>query len=400
MQQRLTVSEATSFIKACIDEGVPPLWVEGEISNFVAHTSGHFYFSLKDARAQLRCVMFRGANARLRFHPCDGSNCAALGRVTVYPRNGQYQLIVERLLPLGAGELQAAFEALKQRLETEGLYDAARKRRLPTYPESIGVVTSRTGAAIRDIVKILRRRWPPIRIVLRPTQVQGEGAARSIVEAIEAFNRSGDVDLLIVGRGGGSLEDLWAFNEEVVARAIAASEIPVISAVGHETDTTIADFVADLRAPTPSAAAELAVRDFREVLSSARVALDRCARALMRAIESLRLRVDALGRSYALRSPLDRLLQETQRADDLLRRAAQGLAATLTRTRDRIGYLEGRIEALSPSGVLQRGYAMALDHEGLLIRSVMDVESGDSLRVELRDGVLSCRVEKRVKRKA
>ena len=276
VRETLSVSAATALVKQCLEQGIGPLWVEGEICDFVAHRSGHFYFTVKDAEAQLRCVMFRGANLRLRFLPRDGMQCALFGRVTVYARNGQYQLIAERLHPVGEGELQAAFLALKERLEQEGLFAPERKRRLPAIPESIGIVTSPTGAAIRDIQRVLRRRWPPIRIVLRPTVVQGREAAADIVAGIRALDRRQDIDVIIIGRGGGSLEDLWAFNEEGVARAVAAARLPVISAVGHEIDFTIADFVADLRAPTPSAAAELAVPDAREVLAGAGTDLRRC----------------------------------------------------------------------------------------------------------------------------
>ena len=395
MQPRLTVSQATALIKECIEQGLSSLWIEGEISDFVAHRSGHYYFTLKDVGAQLRCVMFRHANLRLRFLPQDGMQCALFGRVTVYERNGQYQLLVERMLPLGAGELQLAFEALKERLAAEGLFDAARKRRLPEYPQVIGVVTSPSGAVIRDIQRILRRRWPPIRIVLRPARVQGEGAAADIAGGIEAFNRCSEIDLVIVGRGGGSLEDLWAFNEEIVARAIAGSRIPIISAVGHETDATIADFVADLRAPTPSAAAEMAVRDFREVLGQARMWRDRGARSLGRKLSELRLHLRALEQGPALRSPLDRVRQASQRADELLQRAMRGAQVALVAARERLARLATQVEALNPEGVLERGYALAFDADGRLVASVTGVGPGDQLRVKLRDGHLDCRVEGR-----
>lgn len=398
MQRRHTVSEATALIKECIEESLPPLWVEGEISNFVAHTSGHFYFSLKDSSAQLRCAMFRSANRRVRFRPRDGMQCAALGRVGVYARSGQYQLIVERLLPLGEGELQAAYEALKLRLAAEGLLDAERKRRLPAYPQTIGIVTSPTGAAVRDVVKVLRRRWPPMRILLCPVKVQGPGAAEEIARGIARFDRRSDVDLLIVGRGGGSLEDLWAFNEEIVARAIAAARHPVISAVGHEIDTTICDLVADLRAATPSAAAELAVRDVREVLAEAMHSRRRAAQALRRRITELRLRLDALTRSHALRSPLDRMRQESQHADELLRRAARALERATAAARERCRHLAERLAALNPAAVLSRGYALAYEADGTLLRSVGPVRIGARIRLELGDGVLECRVESLVPR--
>jgi exodeoxyribonuclease VII large subunit len=391
----LTVSEATALVRECLQGGLTPLWVEGEISNFLAHRSGHFYFTLKDADAQLRCVMFRNANLKLRFLPEDGMQCALFGRITVYERSGQYQLLTERMLPVGAGELQLAFERLKARLAAEGLFEAARKRLLPAYPEMIGVVTSQSGAAVRDIVRVLRRRWPPVRIILRPAQVQGEGAAADIARAIEELNRLPECDLLIVGRGGGSLEDLWAFNEEAVARAIAGSAKPVISAVGHETDTTIADFVADLRAPTPSAAAELAVRDFREVLTEARRGRSRCERGLARRLAELRLRLRSLETGSALRNPLDRVRGASQRADELLARAARGALGALTAARQRLARLEAHVAALNPEAVLERGYALAFDAAGRVVAGVSAAPVGARLRVRLRDGELDCLVEDR-----
>ncbi|MCK4306149.1 MAG: exodeoxyribonuclease VII large subunit [Candidatus Eisenbacteria sp.] len=393
MQQRLTVSEVTSLIKHCIEDAIAPLWVEGEISNFVAHRSGHFYFSLKDAHAQLRCAMFRNANQRLRFMPEDGMQCAAFGRASVYAPSGQYQLIAERLLPIGEGELQLAFEALKQRLAAEGLFDAARKRPLPAFPETIGVVTSPTGAAIRDIVKVLRRRWPPIRIILRPSAVQGKGASQDIARGIEELCRCDAADLLIVGRGGGSLEDLWAFNEEITARAIASSSIPVISAVGHEIDTTIADLAADVRAPTPSAAAEIAVRDLPQTFADLRHSLDRAATALTRRLSEYKLKLEALGRSRGMQSPVDRLLQEGQHADELLLRGQRAVTQRLVATQDRLTALGARIEALNPTAVLERGFALAFDSAGRLLHAAGDVADGDEVRLQLGRGALLCRVE-------
>jgi len=394
MRGALSVSAATALVKECLEQGITPLWVEGEISDFVAHRSGHFYFTVKDAEAQLRCVMFRGANARLRFTPRDGLQCALFGRISVYPRSGQYQLIAERMQPVGEGELQAAFQALKERLQNEGLFAPERKRRLPAIPERIGIVTSPTGAAIRDIQRVLRRRWPPIAIVLRPTVVQGREAAADIVAGIEALDRRADIDLIIVGRGGGSLEDLWAFNEEPVARAIAAAKLPIISAVGHEIDFTIADFVADLRAPTPSAAAELAVPDARDVLTGAGSDLRRCARAVRRRLDEGRLRLEGLARSRALVSPLDRVRQASQRADELLQRCARAAESRLRRAGERAAAVAGRLEALNPGSVLERGYAVAFDERGRLVTRAAALSAGDCLRVVLREGAVRCRVER------
>ncbi len=389
----LSVKAATTLIKSCIEQGIGPLWVEGEISNFVAHSSGHFYFSLKDPEAQLRCVMFRGANSRLRFRPKDGMQCMLFGRVTVYERSGQYQLIVERLDPVGEGRRQAALLALKERLQGEGLFDAARKRKLPAMPRTIGIVTSPTGAAIRDLQRVLTRRWPPIRIILRPTVVQGVDAPADIVAGIEALARRTDIDLLIVGRGGGSSDDLWAFNEEIVVRAIAASPTPVISAVGHEIDFTLADFAADLRAPTPSAAAELAVPEAREVLGVARSNLSRCTRAVGRKMHEARLRLEGIARGRALQNPLDRIRQLAQRADELMARARQS-ALNLERTeRARLAGVIARIEALHPAAVLERGFAIAFDEGGDLVTRAGSLSQGACVRLVLREGVLRCRVE-------
>lgn len=392
--QRLSVSAVTKLVKRCLEDALAPLWVEGEVSNFVAHSSGHFYFSMKDAGAQLRCVMFRGANHRLRFRPEDGIHCAAFGRITVYERSGQYQLIVERLLPVGEGALQLALEQLKARLDAEGLFDPTRKRSLPEYPETIGVVTSPTGAAVRDIVRVLRRRWPAVRIVLAPVRVQGEGAAEEIAAAIAAFNHAAAADVLIVGRGGGSLEDLWAFNEEIVARALAASRIPTISAVGHEIDITIADFVADLRAPTPSAAAEVAVRDVRDVLEVLEGQIARCDAALLRRVGDLRLKLDGLGRSRALQSPLDRTRQEGQRADEMIARIGRALEIALERLKRRLSGVGGRLTALNPEGVLERGYALAFDGEGGLLRRADQVTPGDRILIHLGYGRIAAVVER------
>jgi exodeoxyribonuclease VII large subunit len=396
VEPRWTVRELTARIKALLDEGIEPLWVEGEISNFVAHRSGHYYFTLKDAEAQLRCVMFRNANLRLRFVPEDGLQCALFGRVTVYERSGQYQLVAERMLPLGAGELQLAFEQLRARLAGEGLFAAERKRALPAYPETIGVVTSPSGAVLRDIQRVLRRRWPPVRIVLRPAQVQGPGAAADIARGIADLERLGVCDLLIVGRGGGSLEDLWAFNEEAVARAIAGCRIPVISAVGHETDVTIADFAADLRAPTPSAAAEMAVRDFREVLAEALALRERAGRAVARRLAEARLRLRSVEKGAGLRSPLDRARQASQRADELVERARRAVERSLALAGERMARLAAQVRALSPEAVLERGYAIVFGPGGKLVARAAGVCAGGRVRVQLLDGRLECRVEERV----
>src|SRR5204863_4564033 len=264
----LTVSALTEKLRQVLEEKFPMVWVEGEISNFKVYGSGHAYFTLKDSGAQVRAVLFRNRMRRIRFEPGDGLHVLAMGSVEVYPQRGEYQLVVELLEPRGLGALQLAFEQLKARLAAEGLFDEGRKRALPRFPRKIGIVTSPSGAAIRDMLRVIGRRFGELHIVLAPCRVQGDGAAEEIARGIRDLNALGDVDVLIVGRGGGSLEDLWAFNEEVVARAIAGSKVPVISAVGHEVDVTIADFVADLRAPTPSAAAELVVREKQTIVET------------------------------------------------------------------------------------------------------------------------------------
>ncbi|HDZ10569.1 MAG TPA: exodeoxyribonuclease VII large subunit, partial [Bacteroidetes bacterium] len=261
-----TISEITRKIKRLLENAIPSIWLEGEISNFKRHSSGHIYFVLKDENSQISCVMWRGRNNGLYFTPQDGMKIQARGNVTVYEKRGNYQFEVLQMQPAGLGELQMALEQLKQSLKAEGLFDEQHKKKIPQYPEKIGIVTSPTGAAIRDLVSVVQRRFPSVQLILNPVRVQGAEAAGEIARAIDEFNAYGDVDVLIVGRGGGSLEDLWAFNEEVVARAIFRSKIPVISAVGHEIDFGISDFVADLRAPTPSAAAELVVRNREELL--------------------------------------------------------------------------------------------------------------------------------------
>lgn len=392
MQARLSVSEATALVKGCIEESLAPLWVEGEISNFTAHGSGHFYFSIKDAGAQMRCVMFSSANRRLRFQPEAGMSCALFGRLTVYERSGQYQLIAERMLPAGEGELQLALEALKARLAAEGLFDQSRKRELPSFPGTIGVVTSRTGAAIRDIVQVLKRRWPSVQIVLRPTLVQGPGAAEDIAAGIAQLAALSNIDIIIAGRGGGSLEDLWAFNEEVVVRAVADCCVPLISAVGHEIDHTLADLAADLRAPTPSAAAEIAVPDIAELIGLLRRQDEICRTLLKGKLRELSRRLAAAAASRALISPLDRLRQESQRTDDLLARCDRALTVKLERVSQRLRTAGRQLEALSPVAVLHRGYALALSKNGELIRTSETVAVSDEIRIQLGSGVLHCNV--------
>jgi exodeoxyribonuclease VII large subunit len=434
----LTVSALTGLIKGTLAEAFPAVWVKGEISGFKRHGSGHLYFALKDAGAVLGCVMWKGRAGRLAFEPQDGHEVEAFGAVSVYEPQGRYQLVVDELRPAGVGALLLALEELKRRLAAEGLFDPARKRPLPRYPARIGLVTSPTGAAVRDLVKVLRARWPSIGLVLAPVRVQGEGAAREIAAAIERVDRFGNVDLLIVGRGGGSLEDLWAFNEEPVVRAIAACRRPVISAVGHEVDVTLADFAADLRAATPSNAAELAVPDRTDVahrVAQWRGRLERAARA---AAADRRRRLEALTARYGFRRQEEALGHLQQRVDELLDRLHDAVRSMLEHARERLRHvasryglrewprllearreeledhreqldaavvqavlarrtralaLADRLRALSPRLVLERGYCLVRGPDGTFVRAAAALAVGERLMIEFARGEADARVE-------
>ncbi len=382
---RLTVSRLVALLRETVEDNFVQVLVEGELSNFAAPASGHWYFTLKDDQAQLRAVMFRVQNRLLRFLPENGMQVACSGRVSVYSQRGELQLIVDALHPLGAGGLQLAFEQLKTRLAAEGLFAAERKRPLPAHPATVGVVTSATGAAIYDILNVLRRRAAGLRIILRPVRVQGEGAPAEIAEAIGDLNRQGLAEVLIVGRGGGSLEDLWAFNTEVVARAIAASAMPVISAVGHEIDVTIADFVADLRAPTPSAAAEL--------VAASRLELERhLDHLVLRLAGQIRGRLAlweerVAGFKGRLRSPLADLALSRQRHLALERRLLRAWQGRLRETAGQLATLGARLDALSPLRTLERGYAVAVaEKDGRVVTDARDLAAGDRLQLLLARG--------------
>ena len=394
-----TVSQITRCIKDCVEKSVGSVWVEGEISNFKAYGSGHCYFTLKDDGAQLPCVLWRAAAERLAFMPEDGAKVLAQGRVSVYEPRGQYQLVVERMEPLGAGALAVAFEQLKRKLAAEGLFDESRKRPLPRFPRCIGIVTSPTGAAIQDLLKVIFNRWPA-NIVIAGARVQGEGSAAEIVAALQRIHRlrgPDRPDVLIVGRGGGSLEDLWAFNEEPVARAIAASKIPTISAVGHEVDFTIADFVADVRAATPSHAGEMVVplyAECRDRLEGLRALLPA---ALLRRVEVARDRLEAIDQSYALRHPEGRIAGLRQRLDDLSARLVPAGERRLCAARESVARMAGNLESLSPLKVLERGYSVTLRADGSLVKSIRDVKAGELLRTRVGDGAIVSRVERNEK---
>jgi len=386
-----TVSTLTGEVKAVLEDGFSAVWVEGEVSNFKHHTSGHMYFTLKDAEAQIRAVMFRGNNRLLKFQPKDGLAVLVFGTVTVYERRGEYQINVEFMEPKGVGALQLAFEQLKARLETEGLFDAARKRPLPRLPRKVGIITSPTGAVIQDMLTIIGRRFPGLAILIHPVQVQGETAAQEIAAALARLGQRPDLDVLIVARGGGSLEDLWAFNEEIVARPVAASPIPVISAVGHETDVTIADFVADLRAPTPSAAAELVVAQRDELRLRVDELAARTQAVIQGALAVHRERVQMLGRHLAVLSPVAQVRRQAERLGGVRQRlfAWWGMARMLKQ--ERLSVLAGKLESLSPLAILARGYSICFALPGRqVVKAVADAPAGSQVAVRLFRGELTC----------
>jgi exodeoxyribonuclease VII large subunit len=438
-----TVTDLTAAIRDLLETRFAEVWVEGELSNCRVWNTGHLYFTVKDAGAQIKAVMWRSAMRTLRFKPEDGLHVVARGRVSVYDPKGEYQLVCEHMEPQGAGALQVAFEQLKKRLAGEGLFDASRKRPLPALPRKIGIVTSLDGAAIRDIVKVISRRHPNAHLVIRPARVQGEGAAADIARALAALVTVPGVDVVIVGRGGGSVEDLWAFNEEAVARAIARSQVPVISAVGHETDFTIADFVADLRAPTPSAAAEMVVAGQDEFRARIDRLADRAASATRRRLERLRTATHRLAGRPGLAGFPGRLALRGRHVAELthqMGRAGRALVGRRERRyhelrlaletfdlRRRIGTVRARLarvdaalraavvrahhradgrfrgqaarlESLSPLGVLARGYAVCWDAERTrIVRDAATVNEGDGVRVTLHRGELECRVNRTTK---
>jgi len=390
----LTVSQLTQTIKQLIysEPLLQSVRVQGEISNFKHHSSGHMFFTLKDEESCLQCVMFRSHAVHLDFKPEDGMTVVAAGRVDVYEVRGQYQLYVQEIIPAGTGDLYLAFEELKSRLAGEGLFLREHKKEIPFLPRRVGVVTSPTGAAIRDILTVLRRRFAGVEIILAPAQVQGKGAAETIARGIHNLNSlPGGVDVIIVGRGGGSLEELWAFNEEIVARAIFGSRVPVISAVGHETDFTIADFVADRRAPTPSAAAELAVPRLDELENLLANYAQRLHGALRRHLQRSRERLSALAGAYVLRYPEQIIDSRQVRLVEAMDRMAVTMRERVSGIRSTVAQLSGKLDGLSPLGTLERGYSICQDEEThCVIKSYADVYRGQRLRVLLRNGEFKC----------
>ena len=398
-RQILSVSQLNRKIRLLLESQYPGLWVEGEISNFKKHSSGHIYFTLKDENAQISAAFFSQYQRGLRFELKEGLKVLAYCRVSIYEARGQYQLYVERIEPKGVGALQLAFQQLKEKLEKEGLFREERKRPIPRFPGTVGVVTSPTGAAIHDILNVVNRRFCGTQLLLYPVKVQGEGAAEEIAAAIEAMNRLEGAEVLIVGRGGGSLEDLWEFNEEVVARAVYHSRIPVISAVGHETDWTICDLVADLRAPTPSAAAELVVASRLELEQQVRDHGVRLRDALWNIWKDHQERLAELAASAAFRQPRYLLDQFAERTDDLSRRLQMAFKTGLSFKRQSCQNLTGRLNALNPLGILERGYAVTFGPAGKVLKSVQGITAGDEITTRLHKGSLVSKVTEVIKEK-
>ncbi len=395
----LTVSQLTQQIKGLLEEAFPLVWVSGELSNFIRHRSGHLYFTLKDERAEIRCVMFRGHNKFLNFEPGHGMQVLLQGRLSVYEPRGQYQLLVQRMEPAGIGTLYLAFEALKKRLREEGLFAEEQKRPLPPFPRVVGVVTSGEGAALQDIVNILSRRAPQVQIILRPTLVQGEQAAADIVAAIEELVQSGQPEVLIVGRGGGSLEDLWPFNEELVARALAACEIPIISAVGHETDFTIADLVADIRAPTPSAAAELVAPARDEIVSQLQTLNGRLSQAMELVLERDWQQVDHITERLLIQQPGRRLAQFAKQVGYAQQQLIQAFRHHLQLFYSQVEGLEKELQVLNPHQVLERGYAIAFrEVDKAILRAPGDIKPRERFLLHLAHGELQAEKVKTIKR--
>jgi exodeoxyribonuclease VII large subunit len=384
-----TVSSLTGHIQEVLelDPQLQDVWLTGEISNFTRSTAGHLYFTLKDAEAAISCVMWRTAAAKVIWQPAQGAAALAHGRLSVYPARGSYQLYVDQLRPAGLGDLHSRFEQLREQLRAEGLFDDARKRPLPQYPRVLGIVTSPQAAALRDVLNILRRRYPLGRVRLAPTLVQGDQAPPQIVAALQALDAEDDVDVILLVRGGGSLEELWAFNDERVARAIAACRHPVVCGVGHETDFTIADFIADLRAPTPSAAAELAVPDQAELRQRVGAGAWQLEQALRRRLGVAGQALDQQRRALQRLSPQARVDRHRQQADDLTRRAGRSVGHALALHRSRLVGLQARLQALSPLATLERGYAIVRRQDtGAVVQRVGQVGAGDPLVIRVQDG--------------
>lgn len=392
--QPLTVTEVNQYIKQMLeqDQILSQVSVRGELSNYKMHSSGHHYFTLKDDGAVISAVMFRGDASKLRFRPENGMKVILSGRISLFPKSGQYQIYVRDMQPDGVGALYIAFEQLKQKLYAEGLFDPAKKQQIPRYPGKIALITSPTGAAVRDMIRILRHRYPLAKVLVCPVKVQGDGAAEEIAAMLDYVNANGLADVIITGRGGGSMEDLWAFNEEVVARSIFRSRIPVISAVGHEPDVTISDYVADLRAATPSNAAELAVVDGAELKVRLQNVTARMTQTVLSNIQNKRQQLRSLSEKKIMRSPYEYLSERRMLLAMLQQRLEGSQAGLIQKKKQSFASLAASLDAMSPLKVLGRGYAMALKGEDV-VQSASALQIGDKLKLQLRDGVASCCVE-------
>ena len=389
-----SISELNNYIKKLLDsdDALAGLYVKGELSNYKHYPSGHHYFTMKDAGGALKCVMFKGSAVKLRFQPENGMSVVAFGRVAVYPRDGAYQLYVSEIVPDGVGALYIAFEQLKEKLLNEGLFDEEHKKPLPRYPKTIAVITSSAGAAVQDIIRILGSRWPMTKVLVMPVRVQGVEAPPEIAEAIKYVSDNNLADLIITGRGGGSIEDLWAFNDERVARAIFASEIPVISAVGHEPDVTIADFVADARASTPSNAAEMAVPDIMEVYAWLQATDMRLRQVITNEIKAQRRRLDDLSGRRVLQSPKNYIDDKRILIDRGAERLISAMQRKMYKSRERYAASAAALDAMSPLKVLGRGYAIAQGADGTVIKQASDVSPGDRIKVRFQKDEITCDV--------
>lgn len=388
------VSQVNTYLKDKFDSDalLSSLCIRGELSNYKVYPSGHHYFTLKDAESSLRCVMFRGSASRLRFRPENGMKVITVGRITVYPRDGAYQLYCENMTPDGVGDLHVAYEQLKEKLQDEGLFDLSHKKPLPQYPHRIAIITSSAGAAVHDMLRILAKRYPLSKVMLLPVRVQGEEAPGEISAAIRYANMHQLADVIITGRGGGSIEDLWAFNDERVARAIYASEIPVVSAVGHEPDVTISDFVADLRAATPSNAAELVAPDRQKLKERLQAMSSAMASALDRKLRMERQRLNGLQNSRSLQSPVNYINDRRLHLDNIHGRLSADAERLVRSKRERFVALTSQLDAMSPLKVLSRGYSMTQTEDGTLVRACRDVTPGQKLNITVSDGTLQAEV--------
>ena len=394
MKTVYSVSDITYQIKILLEENFPSIWVEGEISNYKKHYSGHYYFTLKDPNSQLSCVMWKSRTQSIPFEPEDGLKVHIFGNLRLYEKSGRYQLDAILMQQAGLGDLQIEFEKLKKTLYEEGLFDDLHKKDLPIIPKKIGIITSTSGAAIKDILSVLRRRFPISEIIVRGAKVQGQDASRDIVKAIEHLNEIEDIDLIILGRGGGSLEDLWAFNEEIVARAIFASNIPIISAVGHDIDYTISDFVSDLRASTPSVAAELAVPDKNEIKLKINELIKNINIILINYILNSKKEITNILKSYAFKKPEDLLRQYFQQLDDIIPKMNYYYSNNLSGLKIKVENLLARLWSLHPNHVLKRGYAF-VKKDNLLVKSIKNIEINENIDVHLYDGVLKSKVREK-----